>query len=90
MNRREFLDLLSKTAVTAGLAGCADLRQAPQSLYQLPNFGDARLLHITDTHAQLEPIYFREPNVNLGIGTAYGRSLSFPPKMPVSPTPLPI
>jgi sulfur-oxidizing protein SoxB len=32
------------------------------------------LLHITDTHAQLNPVYFREPNVNLGLGDAFGRA----------------
>ena len=35
--------------------------------------GDARILHVTDVHGQLLPVYFREPNVNLGIGDAYGR-----------------
>ena len=35
--------------------------------------GSARLLHITDVHGQLNPVYFREPNVNLGVGDAYGR-----------------
>jgi S-sulfosulfanyl-L-cysteine sulfohydrolase len=32
------------------------------------------LLHITDCHAQLRPIYFREPNVNIGVGTMAGRA----------------
>ena len=35
--------------------------------------GTARILHITDVHGQLNPVYFREPNVNLGVGDAYGR-----------------
>ena len=74
LNRREFFDLLSKASVVAGLSGCVDLGQAPErSLYDLAAWGDARLLHITDTHAQLQPIYFREPNVNIGVGTAKGR-----------------
>ena len=34
--------------------------------------GNARILHITDVHAQLKPVYFREPNVNLGLGHSYG------------------
>ncbi len=41
--------------------------------YDAPMQGDARILHITDVHGQLKPVYFREPNVNLGVGDAYGR-----------------
>ena len=74
MNRREFVDLLLKAGVTAGLAGCGSLGSATRSqLYEPGAWGDARLLHITDTHAQLLPIHFREPNVNIGIGAAAGR-----------------
>lgn len=36
--------------------------------YNIPFSSDLRLLHITDTHAQLAPTYFREPNINLGTG----------------------
>jgi sulfur-oxidizing protein SoxB len=43
------------------------------SLYQASSFGNVRLLHITDTHAQLLPVYFREPSVNIGLGDAWGR-----------------
>ena len=74
MNRREFLDILAKSAVATSLSGCGNLRQASQNdLYQLTPFGNARLIHMTDTHAQLLPIYFREPNVNLGFGDALNR-----------------
>ena len=45
--------------------------QAADALYQLPMRGSARILHTTDIHGQLFPVYFREPNVNLGIGGAY-------------------
>jgi sulfur-oxidizing protein SoxB len=63
----------------AGAAGMlptsifAAMRQ-PSDLYEVPKFGNVSLLHITDTHAQLNPIYFREPNVNLGVGDALGKA----------------
>lgn len=74
MNRREFLDILWKGGVVAGLSGCDRLdSNTANDYYNLSASGDARILHITDTHAQLQPIYFREPNVNIGIGEARGR-----------------
>jgi len=42
--------------------------QAAAELYDVPAFGNLSLLHITDVHAQLLPIHFREPNVNIGDG----------------------
>lgn len=44
-----------------------------ERLYDIPEFGNVHLLHFTDCHAQLKPIYFREPTVNLGVGQALGR-----------------
>ena len=75
MNRREFLQLLS-AASAAGMALPLDparADQAAEALYDAPGFGNVSLLHITDCHAQLRPIYFREPNVNLGVGAMAGR-----------------
>ena len=46
---------------------------APEGFYDVPMKGSARILHITDVHGQLQPVYFREPNVNLGVGDAFGR-----------------
>lgn len=74
MNRREFIELLLQGSVATGLAGYAGTSVfANQGMYDIPTFGQARLLHITDTHAQLLPIYFREPSVNLGLGDASGK-----------------
>ena len=42
-------------------------------MYELPRFGNVHFLHFTDCHAQLLPIYFREPSVNLGVGGAFGQ-----------------
>jgi sulfur-oxidizing protein SoxB len=65
-----------------GLAGAAGIlptslfaaARQPSDLYEVPKFGNVSLLHITDCHAQLNPIYFREPNVNLGLGYAYNKA----------------
>ncbi len=76
IDRREFLRLLA-AASAAGLslpAGAAAPGSArADSFYELAPFGNVSLLHFTDCHAQLMPVYFREPSVNLGIGEAVGR-----------------
>jgi sulfur-oxidizing protein SoxB len=76
MTRREFLEALAAACV-AGLplhARAADQR-AGERFYAdaLRPFGNVSLLHLTDTHAQLRPVHFREPSVNLGVGAARGR-----------------
>ena len=74
MHRREFLRLLAAAAAAgASFRPGASEAQAAAELYDLPAFGNVSLLHVTDVHAQLLPVYFREPNVNLGIGEARGR-----------------
>jgi S-sulfosulfanyl-L-cysteine sulfohydrolase len=71
IRRRDFLKLTS-AALAAGLSSVA--RSADNAgVYDLERFGNARILHITDTHAQLLPGYFREPSVNLGLGAMAGR-----------------
>lgn len=72
INRREFMRLLAM-AGAAGILPRAAFAATPEELYDFAGFGNARLLHFTDCHAQLLPIYFREPNVNLGIGPARGQ-----------------
>ena len=75
MNRREFLEVLAAGAA-AGLALDAPsaLAQADgAALYRVPRFGNVSLLHVTDTHAQLGPVWFREPSVNIGVAAAAGR-----------------
>jgi sulfur-oxidizing protein SoxB len=74
LNRREFIELLMQGAVAGGFAGYGSSALAVgKSIYDFAPFGSARLLHMPDTHAQLLPIHFREPNVNMGIGEARGR-----------------
>ena len=77
MNRREFLQVLS-AAAAAGMpiASSQALAQQPAAaarMYDVPRFGNVHLLHFTDCHAQLKPIYFREPSVNLGLGDSLGK-----------------
>ena len=75
ISRREFMRLMG-LAGAAGMLPSSVFAQArqPSDLYEVPKFGNVTLLHITDTHAQLNPIYFREPNVNIGIGPAFGKA----------------
>lgn len=72
IDRREFLTLLGAASAAGLLPACVGHQSRPD-LYSVTPFGNARLLHFTDCHAQLEPVYFREPNVNIGIGNAKGR-----------------
>ena len=72
MRRREVLKLFTAAAL-AGVVPRVGRAAEGDELYDIGRFGNARLLHMTDTHAQLEPVYFREPSVNLGIGPMAGR-----------------
>ena len=67
IRRRDFLKLAGVAALPDGWPRPARSADNP-SVYDLARFGNARILHMTDTHAQLQPVFFREPNVNLGIG----------------------
>ena len=74
MQRREFIQALA-VAAAGGLAlheEVAAAERAAEQYYDLPPFGNVGLLHLTDCHAQLEPMYYREPSVNLGVGPAAG------------------
>ena len=69
MQRRAFLRLLALAAAAgATLRPRQSEAQAADALYDVPPFGNVSLLHITDVHAQLLPIHFREPSVNIGDG----------------------
>ncbi|SEC82687.1 sulfate thiol esterase SoxB [Rhizobiales bacterium GAS191] len=46
---------------------------AEDDLYGAARFGNARILHLTDTHAQLKPVHFREPSVNIGVASMQGK-----------------
>src|SRR6266436_5711774 len=72
IRRRDFLKTSGAIALSATLPRLTRAVDTP-SIYELERFGNARILHLTDTHAQLRPVYFREPSVNIGIGEMLGR-----------------
>ena len=76
LSKREFLQVLGAASV-AGMAlgrhAQSDAATAAAGLYDIAPFGNVSLLHMTDCHAQLLPIHFREPSVNLGVGNMQGQ-----------------
>ena len=85
LTRRDFLQLAAATAaLTAGAGGLsralAQQRLTQDDLLRFEPLGQVTLLHFTDIHAQLMPVYFREPEVNLGAYSfvTWGQILSVP------------
>ncbi len=75
LSRREFLQLMGIAAASGMALNTKSLLAQPTDakIYDIPKYGNVHFLHFTDCHAQLKPIYFREPTVNLGVGDALGR-----------------
>jgi S-sulfosulfanyl-L-cysteine sulfohydrolase len=75
LSRRDFLQTAAATAaiLPAGWTRAfAQQRLTQESLLAFEPLGNVTLVHITDLHAQLVPVYFREPSVNLGVGEQKG------------------
>jgi S-sulfosulfanyl-L-cysteine sulfohydrolase len=72
IRRRDFLKIAGAAALSDGWPRPARSADNP-GVYDLARLGNARILHMTDSHAQLQPVFFREPNVNLGIGAMRGQ-----------------
>ncbi len=72
LTRREFSSVLTAAAVAGFPLGKEATAQESQRLYDVPRTGNVHLLHMTDCHAQLLPIYFREPDANVGIASMWG------------------
>jgi S-sulfosulfanyl-L-cysteine sulfohydrolase len=73
LTRREFSSVLTAAAVAGFPISKEASAQEAQRLYDVPRTGNVHLLHMTDCHAQLLPIYFREPDANIGIGNMWGK-----------------
>ena len=76
MGRREFIYMMAVLGAAPVFANSHTRITQNNNLrdyYKLKSFGNARLLHITDSHAQLKPVYFREPSVNIGLFENYGK-----------------
>lgn len=86
ISRREFLQMLAVASASGiSLAGCsksdspanttAGIKPAktPSTPYEIPAFGNVSLMHYTDCHAQLLPIWFREPSINIGVAGMLGK-----------------
>ncbi|MEL7090686.1 MAG: thiosulfohydrolase SoxB [Pseudomonadota bacterium] len=79
ISRRDFLQVGMAASALVGASGFGNWARlaAQQSLTQdqlleFDTFGNVSLIHITDIHAQLKPIYFREPSINIGVGENKG------------------
>ncbi|WP_136637275.1 thiosulfohydrolase SoxB [Pseudooceanicola onchidii] len=75
ISRRDFLQVSMAASALYGVSGFGNwARLAAQQaltqdqLLEFETFGNVSLIHVTDIHAQLKPIYFREPSINLGVG----------------------
>ena len=79
ISRRDFLQVSMAASALVGASGFGNWARlaAQQSLtqddlLQFDTFGNVSLIHVTDIHAQLKPIYFREPSINIGVGDNRG------------------
>ncbi len=80
ISRRDFLQVSMAASALVGASGFGNWARlaAQQALTQdqlldFDTFGNVSLIHVTDIHAQLKPIYFREPEVNIGVGANKGQ-----------------
>jgi sulfur-oxidizing protein SoxB len=71
LHRRDFFRWLAISAAS-GIVPRGAMAD-DDDLYDVGRFGNVRILHLTDSHAQLAPAYYREPSVNLGVGSMRGK-----------------
>jgi len=73
MQKREFLHVLGAASAAGLVLPARGQTEADRISYEIPVFGNVHFMHFTDCHAQLLPVYFREPQVNLGVGQALAK-----------------
>ena len=76
ISRREFIQVAAATAAIAPdgwSRAFAQQRLTQADLLSFEALGNVTLAHLTDIHAQLMPVLFREPSINLGVGDARGQ-----------------
>lgn len=80
VSRRDFLQMAMATTALYGVSGfgkwgklSAQQAMSQEKLLEFDTFGNVSLIHVTDIHAQLKPIYFREPEINIGVGNNKGK-----------------
>lgn len=77
LSRREFVYMMAVLGASPVFANShtrmIDTTNKMEDYYKLKPFGNVRLMHMTDSHAQLLPVYFREPSVNLGFHENFGK-----------------
>ncbi len=74
LTRRDFMQMAGLAAGSAWLTPSALARELrPENLLKFTPKGSLTILHTTDSHAQLVPIYYREPDANIGVGPASGK-----------------
>jgi sulfur-oxidizing protein SoxB len=75
LSRREFLQVAAATAAIVPhgwTRAFAQQRLSEDELLRFESLGNVTLLHVSDVHGQLAPVYYREPSANLGVGEARG------------------
>ncbi len=77
VSRREFVYMMAMLGAAPVFANShtrePNMKDNLEDYYKLKSFGNVRLLHMTDSHAQLTPVHFREPSMNLGFFSNYGQ-----------------
>ncbi len=80
VSRREFIQAALAVGALSTSSSIGDWSKAfaaqkltQNDLLDFKSLGNITLVHLTDIHAQLKPVYFREPSINLGVGSVSGK-----------------